>query len=84
MLGELKTAKGLIVGAKRTLKAVKDGEAHKVFIARDADERVVSPIIEQCREFSVEVSYVDTMNELGKACGIDVGSSVATLVKVTN
>lgn len=80
MLDEIKTAKDLIVGAKRTLKAVKEGKANRVYIAKDAEDRIIRPIMENCIQLSVEIKYVDTMNELGKACGIDVGAAVVTVV----
>ncbi len=80
MLEELKAVKNLIVGAKRTLNAVKEGKVNKVYVAKDADDRVISPIIDNCVQCSVKIEYVETMNELGKACGIDVGASVAAIV----
>ena len=48
MPDRLKTAKR-IVGAKQTLKAVQGGQAKEVFVARDADGRVVQPIVDLFR-----------------------------------
>ncbi len=66
-----------IVGIKQTVKAVEKGEAKVVFIARDADERVVGKIVELCKKDDIQITYVETMKQLGKACNIDVGAAVA-------
>lgn len=71
-----------IVGAKQTLKAIKSGIADKVFVAEDADIRVIVPITEACRENSVEVIRIDTMKELGELCSIDVGAAAACVTKL--
>jgi large subunit ribosomal protein L7A len=54
-----------------------------VYVARDAEERIVSPIVRLCEEKSLELVLVDSMSELGKACGIKVGAAAAaTLLEV--
>jgi len=77
----LKTASKKTVGLKQSLKAVKNGRAEYAFVARDAEERVLAPFIEACREHSVMITYVDTMDALGRACGIEVGAAVACILK---
>lgn len=76
----LKTAKRT-VGAKQTLKAVQGGQAKEVFVARDAEERVVRPILDLCRLNGVRITEVDSMAELGKACSIEVGAAVAAILE---
>ena len=78
MLAELDT-KDKIVGIKQLRKALAEGRARKVFVADDADPRLTAPILEQCRERGVEVERISTMQELGKACRIEVGAAVAAL-----
>jgi len=70
-----------IVGAKQTLKAIKNGVALKVYIAEDADVRVTVPITEACKDNSVEIVRVATMKELGQLCSIDVGAAAACITK---
>jgi large subunit ribosomal protein L7A len=70
-----------VVGTKQTLKALEAGRAGLVYIAKDADTHVTNPVKENCERLGVEVVYVDTMAELGRACGIDVGAAVACLLK---
>jgi len=63
------------------MKAVEKMTAKQVFIAKDADERVVGRIKELCQKNNIPIVYVDTMKQLGKACDIEVGASVACLLK---
>ncbi len=76
----LRKAKRRTVGTKQTVKAVENKTARKVFIARDADEKVTGEILAQCRDNAVEVEYVESMAVLGKACGIDVGAASAAVL----
>lgn len=73
-------ARALTVGTKQTLKAVEKGQAKEVYIARNADGKITGPLVSLCREKNVEVNWVDDMLELGKACGIEVGTSSAAIL----
>lgn len=76
---ELKTAKKAI-GAKQAAKAVEKGLAVKVYLASDADQRVISPIAELCQKHHVPVERQATVAELGKSCGIDVGAAAVAVL----
>lgn len=65
-----------VVGAKQVKRALRDGKARRVFLAKDADPRVTEPIAQQCLELGVGLVYVSGMKELGAACGIHVGAAV--------
>ena len=69
-----------VVGIKQTKKALSDGAVRSVLVARDAEERIIAPLVELCERSSVAVTYVDSMKELGSACGIDVGAAVVALI----
>jgi len=69
------------VGIKQTLKAVDRGNAEVVFIARDADEKLVDELKRACLKNSVEIIYADSMHQLGKACNIEVGAAAAAILK---
>lgn len=79
MLSDLKAAHK-VTGAKQVARALKNGSARKVFLAENADPRVVEPVENLCREHGVETETVPTMAELGAACGIAVGSAVAAIL----
>lgn len=80
MLENLKNSKKA-VGVKQVLKAVDRGNAKAVFIASDADEKVISGLKEACLNNSVEIIYVDSMQQLGKVCDIEVGAAAAAILK---
>ena len=79
MLTEL-SAGSKVVGVKQVRRAVESGRAQKVFLARDAEERVTAPIAALCGERGVSVETGASMTELGRACGISVGAAVAATV----
>ena len=83
MLSQLSQA-AIVVGVKQSKKAIRDGNAQTVFVADDAEQRVIRPIRELCSEMQVELVEVPTMVELGDAAGIDVGAAVVTIVKEAN
>ena len=69
-----------VVGAKQTRRALSEGKVKRVFLARNADPAVTAPMEALCVERSVDIEWVDTMKQLGQACGIAVGSAVAALL----
>ena len=80
MLSQLKTA-AKVVGIKQSKKIIRDGDAEKVFIAQDAEQRIIGPITELCQASGVEIVEVSSMKELGAAAGIAVGAAVVTVTK---
>lgn len=80
MLEDLKHCKKT-VGVKQSTKAVENGVASGVIIARDCEQRVIRGIVELCEKNFVPITYVDSMKQLGKACGIEVEAAVACILK---
>jgi len=70
-----------VVGMKQTMKAVEADRVQTVYIAKDAEERLVSKIADRCREKGINIIEAESMKILGKACGIDVGTAVAAILK---
>lgn len=70
-----------VIGIKQSIKAINNSDVDKVYIARDADEKLTTPVIQSAMEKSLEIIYIDTMKELGRLCGIQVGSAVVVLLK---
>lgn len=77
----LKGARQIVTGTKQTSKAVEAGKAVRVFVAKDADERILRPVLEVCASNHVPVDYVETMEDLGKACNIKVKAAMAAILK---
>jgi len=71
----------LRIGVKQTSKAIIEGLAVQVYIARDADQHVTRHVVELAEEQDVEIIYVENMKDLGKACNIDVGAATAVITK---
>ena len=72
--------KQIVVGAKQLRKAVAAGRAKCVFLAENADPALTEPISEMCRQQNIHITWVRTMAELGRACGIEVGAAAAAVV----
>ncbi len=79
MLNEIRTAKK-VIGLKQSLKAVKEGQAKKAFIAQDADSFVRIPFEEECKKQGIPVEFCETCAELGRVCEIDVSAAVAVIL----
>lgn len=79
----LETLKGAarVIGIKQVTKAVNKGRAVCVFTADDADGHVVEPLLRLCEEKAVDIVHASTMQELGKACSIEVGAAAAAVLK---
>jgi len=72
--------KKIVVGSKQLKKAVRAGTARFVFLAENADPAVTEPLEELCRNNSIPITWVRTMAELGRACGIEVGAAAAAVL----
>lgn len=79
-LERLKTAEYRAVGSNQTVKAIRRGRAQVVFVATDADRRVVADVIAAVRDRGLEVIEVGSMRDLGRACGIAVGAAAAAVL----
>ncbi len=78
---ELMMAKRKAVGMRQTIKALERGKAKVIYLAKDAEERIIANLTELCRANGVKVIHVDTMAQLGKACGIEVGAASAAILE---
>lgn len=77
----LQNAKNRVVGLKQTQRALTRGTVERVYLAEDAEEKVRRPLEASCRQMQVQIVGVPSMAELGKACGIQVGTAVAAILK---
>jgi len=70
-----------VVGTKQTLKALQDDEVQTLFIAKDANINVIEEVLMLAKNNDINVDYVDSMEQLGKACNIKVKTATAALIK---
>lgn len=69
------------VGAKQTLKAMKRNEVTQLYVAKDCDEQVGSPLIVCAEELGIPVDRSYSMMDLGLACHIKVKAAAVGLLK---
>ena len=74
------SGKRMVVGARQLKKAVKAGCAKYVFLAENADPAVTEPLEELCAANHIQFTWVPSMAELGRVCGIEVGAAAAAVV----
>lgn len=70
-----------VVGTKQVQKALSAGTLQRVYIAEDVDSHLRSRLAADCERAGVMVVSVASMNQLGKACSIEVGAACAGLFK---
>jgi large subunit ribosomal protein L7A len=80
MLDQLRQAPVRTVGTKQTLRAVERGQARVVFVARDAEPHVVRQLVGLCRQRGLPVEEVESMEALGRCCGVEVGAASAAIL----
>ena len=71
----------VIVGTKQLKKAVESGRARCVFLAENADPAITGPIEMMCSRRNIQITWISSMSELGRACGIEVGAAAAAVVR---
>lgn len=71
----------ILVGSKQTLKAIANNQAKKIFLAKDIDRPLKKEILEAVNDNNIPFEIVESKNELGRICGIDVSAASAALLK---
>ncbi len=69
------------MGTRRLVRAVLAGEIEEVYLASDAELFIVRQVKDACRQANVRIIEVDTMKQLGEACGVDVKTASAGIRK---
>ena len=70
-----------VVGSKQLRKALNAGRATYVYLAENADPAITEPIERECKVNHISYAWIRTMQELGSACGIEVGAAAAAAVE---
>ncbi|MFG6150720.1 50S ribosomal protein L7ae-like protein [Halobacillus sp. B23F22_1] len=69
----------IVIGTKQTLKAMKNGGVVEVITADDADQTMTLKVAKLAAQLNIPHTKVDSMRELGNACGIDVGAATVAI-----
>ena len=80
MLERLKNA-GKVVGTRRLVRAILAGEIEEAYVARDADLFIYRQVRDACNKMNVRMVEVDSMKQLGEACGVEVKTASAGIRK---
>jgi len=70
----------VVVGAKQLKKAVRAGRAESVYLAKNADPAITEPLEVLCADNHIPITWVSRMEDLGRACGIEVGAAAAAVL----
>ena len=71
----------VVVGSKQLRKALNAGRAEYVYLAENADPAITEPIEEMCGKLHIQITWVRSMADLGRACGIEVGAAAAAVIR---
>lgn len=80
-LDRIRLARKRTIGANQTTKALQQSTVRAVYVAEDAEDRVVHSIVAAAQEKGIVIQWVASMKELGKACGIEVGAATAAVLE---
>ncbi|MGL5576529.1 MAG: ribosomal L7Ae/L30e/S12e/Gadd45 family protein [Sarcina sp.] len=69
-----------VIGIKQSSKAIQHDKGKILYVAIDANKKLVAPIVEIAKTKSIDIIYVSTMKKLGLMCDIDVKASVALIL----
>jgi large subunit ribosomal protein L7A len=79
-MDRLKNAERRMVGTKQVLRAIDEGRVAVAYTAADADLLLTKRVVDRCYERDIPCKQVGSMAELGRACGIDVGTAAAAVL----
>lgn len=80
----IKDGKRRTVGTRETRKALEKGLLEGIFIAMDAEHRLVKPLIAAAKASGISIYYVETMKKLGAVCDVEVDTAIAGVLKQEN
>lgn len=69
-----------VIGIKQSTKAMKNGEGKILYVARNANEKIVAPLVDLAEKCGIEVKHVENMKILGEMCCIDVKAAVTLIL----
>lgn len=70
-----------VIGMKQTLKALENEEVKLLYVAKDAQRKVTVRVVELAEGQQIPVVYINTMEELGSVCDVEVKTATAALIK---
>ena len=78
---ELMHTENRVIGTKQAIRALKTQDVRVLFLADDMDIEVREEIFAAVGEKDVHLVYVESKDELGRVCGIDVPCACAAILR---
>jgi len=69
-----------VIGSKQVKKAIAEGQARVVYLAADAEERIIMPLRQMCSEQGVELNEEYDMATLGRAARVEVKTAAVAIL----
>ncbi|QUI21472.1 ribosomal L7Ae/L30e/S12e/Gadd45 family protein [Vallitalea pronyensis] len=70
-----------VIGTKQTLRALEREQASVLYVAKDAQSKVTVRALDLAKSQNLPIVYVETMEELGSVCDVEVKTATAALIK---
>jgi len=70
-----------VAGLKQVMRYARMCMLDKVYIAKDADEDIITKVKSECDKNRIPCDMTLTMHQIGTACEIEVGSACAGVLK---
>ena len=70
-----------VAGLKQVMRYARMSMLDKVYIAKDADEDIITKVKAECDKHRIPYDMTLTMHQIGTACEIEVGSACAGVLK---
>ena len=71
----------VVIGLNQTKKALLADRVALLYVADNADERLIQPSLLLAQEKGVAAEHIATMKKLGRSLGIDVGAATGAILK---
>ena len=69
----------IVAGTRQALREINQGHAKRVYVAMDAQERIINEVRDAALKAAVPLEEISDMTTLGRKCRIQVACAVAVL-----
>lgn len=70
-----------VIGTRQVMRALEQRTLARAMLAQDADKALQDKLTAALEQAGVPFEWTDSMKELGKQCGINVGAAVVGILK---
>lgn len=70
-----------VIGTRQVMRALEQRTLARAMLAQDADKALQDKLAAALEQAGVPYEWTDSMKELGRQCGINVGAAVVGILK---